>query len=119
VGIFAADPHPQREPARGELRDRSELPGERNWVPQRQQEEPDVHRQLILSGKHRCRSDQSVRASPHEEADVISDAEVVDALRSDAREHRMKPLLTAAERLIVRREEPHADASHRRSPGRR
>ena len=48
VGVLAADPDAQREPAGCELRERGELAGDRNRMTQRQQVERDVHRQVGL-----------------------------------------------------------------------
>ena len=69
-------------------RDGGELTGDRNRVAQRQQVEPDVHRQRSLSGEQGGGGDQPVRSRSDEEADVIADAEVVDARLGDAGEHR-------------------------------
>ena len=115
MGVLAADPDAEREPTGRELRDRRELAGDGNRVAQRQQVEPDVHRQLSLSGEQGGRGDQPVRARSDEEAHVIADAQVVDARVGDPSERRLQLLRTAAERFSDWREEPDADASHRRT----
>jgi hypothetical protein len=48
VGILAADPDAQCEPARCELRECRELARDWNWMTQRQQVKRDIHRQVGL-----------------------------------------------------------------------
>ena len=93
--VFAADPNSEGEPTRCELRDRGELPGDGNGVAQRQQVEPDKHRQFGLRSEQRARSDEPIRARSDEEAHVITDAKVVDSRLGDATE-RLTSLLRSA-----------------------
>ena len=108
MAVLAADPDAEREPAGRELRDRRELAGDRNRVTQWQQVQPDVHRQLSLNGEQGGRGDQPVRARSDEEAHVIADAQVVDALVGDASERRLR-LIRAGASVADRREEPDPD----------
>jgi hypothetical protein len=106
VWVLAADPDAEREPARLELSQGGQLAGDGNGVAQREQVEPDVHRQHPLASEQRGRGDQPIRARAREEADVIADAEVVDFRLDGASEHGIQ-VSTVAE-LSGWREKPDA-----------
>jgi hypothetical protein len=110
VAVLAADPDAEREPAGRELRDRGELPGDRNRVAQRQQIEPHVHRQVVLDGEQGGRRYQPIRARSDEEAHMVPHADVIDALIGDVSERRRHPVRTVAF-LTDRRKQPHPDAA--------
>ena len=101
VRVLAADPDTEREPTGCQLRDGGELTGDRHRVAQRQQVEPDVHRQVSLSGEHGGGGDQPVRPRSDEEADVIGDTEVIDARVGDP--WRASPAGAPIRRWVVRR----------------
>ena len=115
VAVLASGPDTERESARSDLSDRRELASDRNRVAQRQEIEPDIHRQLGLSSEHRGRCDQPVRARPYEEAHMIADADVVDSGVSNASKRRLE-LLRIAVRLAYGRKQSDADPSHRTEP---
>jgi hypothetical protein len=110
VGVLAADPDAECQPAGRELGDRGELAGDRDRVAQREQVQPDVHRQLGLHREQRARADQPVRARADEEADVVAHAQVVDAGVGDPAERCPHPLGIGARQVQRIGEEPDPDA---------
>jgi hypothetical protein len=113
VAVLAAEPDAEGESTRSELGDRRELTGDGDGVPQRQQVQADVHGQLGLGREQRGRVDQAVGTGSDEEADVITDAQVVDARVGDPTERRVLALGIAVGRCERVGEEPHADLTHR------
>ena len=91
--------------------------GDDHGVAQRQQVEADVHGQRVLPGEQGGRADQPVGTRADEEADVITDAQMIDARARDPGERRAPPRRIAVGRLQRVGEEPDADRplTHRAS----
>ena len=109
VAVLAAEPDAEREPTRRELRDRRELAGNGDRVAQWQQVHADVHGQRSLNREQGGCADQPVGTRADEEADVITDTQVVDARVGDLSERRAQPLRIAVGRFERVGEEPDAD----------
>ena len=99
VAVLAAEPDAEREPTRRELRDRRELAGNGDGVAQWQQIQADVHRQLSLNREQGGCADQPVGTRSDEEADVITDTQMVDARVGDLTERRAQSLRIAVGRF--------------------
>jgi hypothetical protein len=113
VAVLAADPDAECEPTRRQLRDGRELSGDGDRVPEREQVHPDVDRKLGLSCEQRGGTDEAVGTCSDEEADVIADAEMVDARVGDLAERGAPPLVIRAGHLQRVGEQPDTNTGGR------
>ena len=84
VRILTTNPDAECQPARRQLGDAGELPRHQHGVPQRQQVQRYIARQLRKTGQHRGGIDQRVRPGADMKADVVADAHVVDRRLGDS-----------------------------------
>ena len=79
--VFAAESDTEDEPARGELRDRRDLPRHGHWMPETEQVHRGLHLHRRRERRERGRLEQPVETLAAVEADVIAHAQVIEAGR--------------------------------------